>query len=753
MDRRIVQFGAFQANLGSGELYRDGIRLKLGGQPFQILATLLIRPGELVTREQLRSAIWEPETFVDFDQSLNTAINKLRETLCDTPSNPRFIETVPRRGYRFIAPVVEPEAVTLSSRRRSANGAGLVAPAAERAAARAEAPLAVSDIAQTVRLKPLGAAAGTPGRRMPWAKMGAALGLTAAAAFAWLFFQRPPALLPAPVPFTSLPGSEYGASFSPDGKQVAFYWGHPESSKSGIYIKQTDPESEKVTPLVVKEPYFNYGPAWSPDGKNIAFLRRTPEGETWLHLIAPAGGPDRRLIRLSSSLRLLPTRQHVSWGPDGQWLLASTSPSGASLIIRRISLTGDALPVTDPARASFGASVSPDGRAFVFNSRPAAAQTVTSEILLQRLNTAGRPEGAPLLIQRPPGGSLALAWTPNGKDLVSCTEDGWAGTSNIEGVVGRTRLFRMPARPGNLTPISSDECSSVTVSRPDSSGRAMLLYGTSSSGKARMWQARLDTLTDASELSPSSRSDAHPAFSPDGTSVAFVSLRSGQPEIWVAGLDGGEARRITNNARVLHKPVWSPDGSQLAYASANFTPLGSAIVPSAGGPSKQLPAGNRLAVFPMWSRDGKFVYFNSGFQFWRMRTDGGEPVRLMAGDRYFAFGEDPDGESIYCARRGNPQSIFRLSRTGGPAEIIEEGISFTGAAVTNGALYFVKDKDNALYRLPFRGGPSRKLGVLPMPGGRAISILSGLTVSPDETRIVWATTDQQIDLALIRDFK
>ena len=101
----IQRFGAFQVNLCTGELRKKGVRIKLQQQPFQVLTALLQNPGELVTRERLRSAIWPGDTFVDFDNSLNTAINKLREALSDSASSPRFIETLPRRGYRFIAPV------------------------------------------------------------------------------------------------------------------------------------------------------------------------------------------------------------------------------------------------------------------------------------------------------------------------------------------------------------------------------------------------------------------------------------------------------------------------------------------------------------------------------------------------------------------------------------------------------------------------------------------------------------------------
>jgi TolB-like protein/DNA-binding winged helix-turn-helix (wHTH) protein/Flp pilus assembly protein TadD len=104
----VVRFGVFELDTLSGELHRQGLRIRLPDQSFQILRLLLSRPGEVVTREELRNALWTSETFVDFDVGLNSAIRKLREALDDSPENARFVETLPRRGYRFIAPVNPP---------------------------------------------------------------------------------------------------------------------------------------------------------------------------------------------------------------------------------------------------------------------------------------------------------------------------------------------------------------------------------------------------------------------------------------------------------------------------------------------------------------------------------------------------------------------------------------------------------------------------------------------------------------------
>src|SRR5215472_4101178 len=102
---QIVSFGVFTADLRSAELYKNGVKVRLERQPFQVLSIMLEHPGELISREELRNRVWPQDTFVDFDHALNTAITKIRVAVGDSADSPRFVETVPRRGYRFVAPV------------------------------------------------------------------------------------------------------------------------------------------------------------------------------------------------------------------------------------------------------------------------------------------------------------------------------------------------------------------------------------------------------------------------------------------------------------------------------------------------------------------------------------------------------------------------------------------------------------------------------------------------------------------------
>src|SRR5579871_1480122 len=117
---RVARFGIFELDLHAGELRKNGVKLRLQGQPFQVLALLLEHAGEVVTREELQQKLWPSDTFVDFDHSLNTAINKVREALGDSASAPRYVETLARRGYRFIAPLHAQAAVPEKTQTSSA---------------------------------------------------------------------------------------------------------------------------------------------------------------------------------------------------------------------------------------------------------------------------------------------------------------------------------------------------------------------------------------------------------------------------------------------------------------------------------------------------------------------------------------------------------------------------------------------------------------------------------------------------------
>jgi DNA-binding winged helix-turn-helix (wHTH) protein len=197
------RFGVFELNPHARELRKNGVKLKLQDQPLQVLLILLEHPGEIVTREQIQKRLWPEDTYVDFDNAINSSVRKLRDALGDSADNPRFIETLARRGYRFIAPV-------------SASGA-----------------------VQAVR------SSGPDGRkrrvgihRQLWVVLAAVMVLTIGAGILYeRYFERGRKIsdaLPPPVPLTSYPGFQWSPSFSPDGTRIAFTWDEPGKRAPGI---------------------------------------------------------------------------------------------------------------------------------------------------------------------------------------------------------------------------------------------------------------------------------------------------------------------------------------------------------------------------------------------------------------------------------------------------------------------------------------------------------------------------------------
>src|SRR5688572_4488167 len=174
---QIIRFGMFEAHLAACELRKRGHRVPLQEQPFQVLVLLLKRPRELVTREELRTALWPDASFGEFDQGLNTAVKKVRQALGDSADNPRFIETVPRKGYRFIAPVEAPES---------------------------------------------GVEVSAPRSRARWPFVASGLMVAVAATVVWWFVAHRESRITTltPVPLTTYRGQELQPSLAPDGERV-----------------------------------------------------------------------------------------------------------------------------------------------------------------------------------------------------------------------------------------------------------------------------------------------------------------------------------------------------------------------------------------------------------------------------------------------------------------------------------------------------------------------------------------------------
>lgn len=557
--------------------------------------------------------------------------------------------------------------------------------------------------------------------------------------------------LPDPVALTSLPGVEFGsAAFSPDRKKVAFYWSGPgreatEIEKAaGIYIKTVG--SESMTPLVLGWPdgHFVYGPAWSPDGSTIAFLRRTETRETWLCLVASSGGPEKRLIRLHDKTAVFyADKTHLAWSLDSRRILAPLQTGERKQAIHWIAVASAAAQrVTEPTASDQGPVASPNRQSLVF-LRDDNSAGGGQELLLQKLKPDGSADGPPRRLMRAPGFISGVAWTPGGNDLIVCKRESGASTSS---------LYRMPARPGGrLTPISSAECSGVEVSPADDKGRASLVYGSNREPNAQLWKANLKDLEHGSPFAPSSRSDTFPAFSPDATSVAFRSTRSGAAAVWIANQDGTQPHRLSD-VQPFGGIEWSPDGSQVLFSSVGE---GLAILPLTGGPPFVIAKGG-VPGWPHWSRGSGLIYYVSESRLFQIRPDGGGHgsvggSQLLSTARVVR--SSPDGKTLFV---GRAEGLFRRSASAdGAEELIDPNLLSLSISATSTTLYYLRREDKALYGLSFAGGPPRKLGILrPFDEGSGTSYWVMFTVSPDDKRIVWTVGDsREVDLELIPDFR
>jgi hypothetical protein len=339
--------------------------------------------------------------------------------------------------------------------------------------------------------------------------------------------------------------------------------------------------------------------------------------------------------------------------------------------------------------------------------------------------------------------SSGLAWAPSRDELIFCNAH-----SAIFGPFD-SRLYRLSTSAGRLPELLADvPCNTVAVHA------STLIFGKgiSVNQTGKIWAAPLENIDARTAFAPSSRYESLPSYSPDGSNVAFLSNRSGQPEVWFASATGDNVRRLTDNARPRSYPRWSPDGTRLIYA---VSPAGIAITPIAGSVSSRLPIHDELAADPVWSRDGQSIFYESDGKLWRVRLDGSDKRLIDGSSKHFSVHESPDAKHIYFTRPGSPNELCRIPAAGGPTEVLDDRLASLQIAMTASAIYAVSAHPRALLAFPIAGGaPKRSAIPAGMENSNNLRLGLGMTVSPDDSRLIWTIGGAaELDLEIVRNFR
>jgi Tol biopolymer transport system component/DNA-binding winged helix-turn-helix (wHTH) protein len=696
----MVPFGPFEADFQRVELRKHGTKIRLQAQPFQVLAALLENPGAVVTREELRQRLWPENTFVDFEHGLNVAVTRLRQALGDSSENPRYIETVAKRGYRFRA-VVE--------RRQPPP------PAIPRVPGRV-----VFWAVAGVTIAGLGISVFTSARRTPAV---AAIGRRQAS------------------PLTAFRGNERNPAVSPEGSRVAFTWDGARRDNTDIYVMALD--GGTPTPLTT-DPLEDVSPAWSPNGGRIAFLRALGDDRGELLLIPSSGGPEHKVreIRNRELRSGRDTTVSLAWSPDGEWIATSHREAGdAAECIYLISPTGVSRRVTvNPgAYGDQAPAFSPDGRSLVFSrmSGFSAAELYTVPV------EGGQDR--PLTAHK--GWSVNPIWLPDEKRILYLT----AAHPDASHELRILRFSNGQSSPATV-PLEADV-------REIDLGRD-LVYSRVRRELA-IWRARIARPGEAPPAAElfiaSTRNDQKPEYSPDGERIAFTSSRSGSGEIWVAKANGESEQKLTSfGGPLMGKARWSRDGQWLAFHSRPEGQADLYVMPSAGGKIRQLTATDTAdETMPSFSQDGQWIYYASSEskqnEIWKMPVAGGKGERLTTGGGQRPV-ETPDGKRVvYMSLDGT--ELRTVSTEGGPSTRVAGPVHPypTGFAVTQEGIYYPAPPHSGAERFimfsSFATGGSRPVAIARHPFG------VGMTVSADGVHILFDQEDRlDHDLLLVKDF-
>jgi Tol biopolymer transport system component/DNA-binding winged helix-turn-helix (wHTH) protein len=643
-DNPKYQFGPFELDAAEGTLARNGSRVKLQDLPCRLLIMLVERPGEVVSRDEIRQRIWSADTFLEFDNSLGVAIRKVRDALGDDRETPRYLETVPRRGYRFSAPVT-----TLNGPKSRNSSLDSVSSAREetRGASRNNRKKIV--IGAVILL--VTAAIGFPLYRFVWHKKA-----------------LPPPYQSIRMTRLTNTGKSRMASISPDGKYVVHVI--EDSGNQSLWVRQvaTANNVQIVAPAEVQ--YF--GMTFSPDGNYIYYVAaRKNESKAVAYQVPVLGGTPQKVmedvdgpIAVSSDgsqmayLRFFPAK-----GEDD--LLVAKVDGSAEHVVDRSKL---------PDRycyswfeQSCGAGWSPDGKHIVVMTAQGTLGINTTWGLLD-VPLQG-PEKKVIVPPRWASSGRA-AWVSDGSGVILDSADPSSGQS--------PQLWYVSFPEGSVRQITRDLNRYFGVSLTADSSALVTVQSEVSS---LIWTASLAARSERQLTYGQGTSDGHDgiAFTPGG-SVIYTSNINGHLDLWRVEAYGSTPVQLTFNAGNNFSPRVTPDGQTIVFTSNRDGQSNIWKMKINGSEQSQLTHGG-MDRFPEVAPDGKWVFYGSAisgrFSVWKIPLSGGTPAKVNNGIWANAT-PSPDGkllaitsfeeksgwgESVVPVEGGEPVKVAQLNAT------------------------------------------------------------------------------------------
>lgn len=665
-----LRFGTFEADLLSGKLYKRGRLVSIQDKPFQILSALLEHSGRLITREDLQKRLWPDGIFVDFDKGLNTAVKKLRIALGDSSDNPIFIETVPREGYRFIAPVIH-----------DYDGNG-VAGSTDKTNALAPVERASADFSTATRDVRSKARLGWRTKRYVIATASCFILI----AVAWVFLRSRVPILNVAHPGIELTqltesGTAQTAAISPDGRFIAY----AVANKGGHSLRLHQIATRRDVEVLPSEPGDILGLSFSPDGEFIYLVRadRNDWAFRYLYRVPFLGGEVQKLITDVDSV--------VGFSPDGlQLAYEHCLPARNDVELKLARSDGSGQKVLAVIHnASFGQfgpglSWSPDGKTIAVSAllirghrRWIVAVTSVAHGNIRELFHSSNAIGRPV-------------WMPDGDSLVVARFEPW---------FHRAQLWSISFPSGQdrqLTRDLSDYTGDLDITRK---GNAMVTVA--QTAHSNVWLVSASDPSRGEQITSGAPSMFGAVQLDNGKIMA-----ASQNGLWIINRDGTTASLFNSNIQNAFVP--SPCGRFLMFLSAKRETMALMRADLDGTNVTQLFEGN--AVSPVCSPDGKYIYFANFDQpqhIYRMPVEGGTPFALTRtlGDSIIGrLSLSPDGLllaypyteytnkpepgwhlAVISSDNGLPVHVFKIASGVGAAQWSRDGKSIQYLLTRDGA--------------------------------------------------------------------